>query len=52
MSKETVRVQIDKSEVEEVKKVLKKYNLSLDQAVNMLYDKFILTGQLPYEFKM
>lgn len=49
--KETVRVQLDKSVAEKAKKVLAKQGLTLDEAVKMLYEKFILTGQLPYEFK-
>lgn len=49
--KETVRVQMDKKVAEKAKKVLEQQGLTLDAAVNMLYEKFILTGKLPFEFK-
>lgn len=49
--KKTVRVQMDKSVAEKAKQILEKQGLTLDEAVNMLYEKFILTGELPYEFK-
>lgn len=51
MKKETVRVQLDTSTVEKAKKILKENGLTLNEAVTMLYEQFVLTGQLPFEFK-
>lgn len=51
MEKETIRIQMNKDVIKRANKVLEKNNLSMDQAVKMLYKKFLLTGQLPFEFK-
>lgn len=51
MSKETIRIQMNKNVIEEANKVLEKNHLSMEQAIKMLYEKFLLTGQLPFEFK-
>lgn len=51
MEKETVKVQIDADVAKKAAQVFEKYGLTEQEAVEMLYEKFILTGQLPFEFK-
>lgn len=49
--KETVRVQMNKDVIEEANRIFEKNDLTMEQAVKMLYEKFLLTGQLPFEYK-
>lgn len=51
MEKETIRVQLDTDTVNKAEEVLKENDLTLNEAVKMLYEQFVLTGQLPFEFR-